>query len=67
MDRETPPKGKGWVWREGRGDTPGRWVRRLTTYLDADLDRRLRDHAHANEAELGDVVVEALRRHLDAL
>ena len=65
-ERSKPPKGKGWVWRDGRGNDPGRWVRRLTAYLEPELDRRLRRHALDEEADLSDVLNDALRRYLDA-
>ena len=54
------------MWRDGRGDEPGHWVRRLTAYLEPDLDRRLRRYALDEEAELSDLLTEALRRYLDA-
>ena len=65
-ERSKPPKGKGWVWRDGRGNDPGHWVRRLTAYLEPELDRRLRRHALDEEADLSDVLNDALRRYLDA-
>ncbi len=39
-------------------------MRRLTAYLEPELDRRLRRHALDEEADLSDVLNDALRRYL---